>query len=124
MSKISRRIHKTNPNECYIRINPNRLLPSNFIIPDSSTHLYRIGLLNISSNNSVNKSSKYQKYYRYINTIVLSIFFLRSFVSLFQNDDNKKIFKYIGDISAFIPGIRIHFNVMLITVMLISLISH
>jgi hypothetical protein len=124
MSKVLRRVYETNSNENSVHINPYRLLPSKYIIPDSGTHLYRIGLLNIPTNNSVRyKSSKYQKYYRYINSTVLLIFFLRCFVSLFQSDDNKQIFKYIGDISAFIPGIRIHFNVMLITVMLISLIS-
>jgi hypothetical protein len=89
MSNILKRIHKTNPNECSISINPNRLLPTKYIIPDSGTHLYRIGLLNIPTNNSVSKSSKYQKYYRYISTTVLSMFFLRSFVSLFQRDDSK-----------------------------------
>jgi hypothetical protein len=92
--------------------NAKKLLKEDSAVSTAGDHLYLIGLMNQSVNNE-NLSKRKQFFNPKILFIINFAFLLRFIFSLYYNNHsvNMLLFYYIGDFPAFIPGIKIHFNI-------------
>src|ERR1700731_1181934 len=85
-------------------IKPNKLLPDIHRIPNSGLHLYKFGLTNhYIGNNQIKRSLLFNPKFIFImilTDILTSVMFI--------TNEDMDIFFYIGDLTAFIPGLRIH----------------
>src|ERR1700731_1665818 len=85
-------------------IKPNKLLPDIYRIPDAGLHLYKFGLTNhYIGNNQIKRSLIFNPKLIFIinlTEILLSV--------MFVTNEDMDLFFYIGDWTAFIPGLRIH----------------
>jgi hypothetical protein len=90
----------------------NKLLKEDSAVSIAGDHLYLIGLTNQCVNNE-NLSKRKQYFNPKIVFIINFAFLLRFIFSLYyyNHSENMLLFYYIGDFSAFIPGIKIHFNI-------------
>ena len=103
------------------QIQSNKLLPKNLIIPDVGMHLYKIGLTNhYFGNNQIKRSLIHNPMLVFIMALIEV---LVSIISLCNTNQDMDLFYYLGDQSAFIPGVRIHFNIGKVIWFSISLIS-
>src|SRR5260221_734154 len=102
-------------------ININKFLPRSYIIPDAGMHLYKIGLTNYCiGNNEIKRSLIHNPMLVFIMALIEV---LVSIISLCNTNENMDLFYYLGDQSVFIPGIRIHFNIVKVIFYSISPIS-
>ena len=108
-------------NEVRNQIKSNKFLQKNLIIPNAGNHLYKSGLTNYYiGNNQIKRSLIHNPMLVFIMALIEV---LVSIISLCNTNQNMDLFYYLGDFTAFIPGIRIHFNVAKVIYFSISPIS-
>ncbi len=90
----------------------NKLLKEDSAVSIAGDHLYLIGLMNQCVNNE-NLTKRKQFFNPKIVLIINFVLLLRFIFSLYyyNHSENMLLFYYIGDFPAFIPGIKIHFNI-------------
>ena len=100
--------------------NANKRLPKDFIIETAGYHLYALGITNQHFNNLfIQKRNKMNNpIMRFISQLILLI---RCSISIFITD--KEVSFNIGNFLAFIPGININGNLIIVSGTLISIIS-
>ena len=88
-------------------IKPNKLLPDIHRIPNAGLHLYKFGLTNhYIGKNQIKRSLLFNSKLIFIMTlteILTSVMFI--------TNEDMDIFFYVGDWTAFIPGLRIHMTI-------------
>lgn len=95
-------------------IDPNLIIDNDYILLNSvGSHLFKAGL-GVKCRDLNVPTSKFDPYKKYVAAFLYLLFVIRCIISLCHSDQNERLFIYIGDISYFIPGIRIHFNIMAI----------
>jgi hypothetical protein len=103
------------------KFNPDHPLPENMIIKSSGSHLYRFGISNQGVRHYDETDSRFNPKFVFAINLVMCI---KSVISLYYNDEeNEKLFIYVLDFSFFIPGIRIHFNVLAMMLSLLTMLS-
>lgn len=92
----------------------NKVLQSEFVVKDVDHFIYKLGLIR-----QQNESKKY-RLFRYFNTILGLIILVKFWTSIsifilkcHQIDEYKQIIVYLGDLTFYVPKIRIHFNLLL-----------
>ena len=95
-----------------------QLLPKDIVIDYAANNLYRIGLSHFSNGLS--------KRYKYHNTLLIFIVnlqhIIRCIIASLSKDENKNWALYIEDYSYFLNA-RIHVNILMIFIFMISLVS-
>ena len=103
------------------QINPEKVLPLSYVIPHAGMHLYKIGLTNhYFGHNQIKRSLIHNPMLVFIMALIE---ILVSIISLCNTNKNMDLFYYLGDWCAFIPGVRIHFNIAKVIFFSISPIS-
>ena len=97
-------------------IKPNKLLPDIHRIPDAGLHLYKFGLTNhYIGNNQIKRSLIF-------NPKLIFIMALTEILTsvMFITNEDMELFFYIGDWTAFVPGLRIHMTIAKISLFITS----
>lgn len=108
------------------RFNPKLILPENKRLILAGAHLHRIGLTKMKLIEKVDgKMPKMKRINVRFKKFIFLLFGFRSLASLLlinHNDNNLII--YMGDFTAFIPGVQAHVNFSIIVFVFLSLILH
>lgn len=104
------------------KFDPKFPLGPDLAIDSAGLHLYRIRLTRQKVPQYSNDNNNFRRIV--IMMIVYLLCFIRSTVSFCLTDDYMQLFFFMGDWPAFIPGIRYHVNIDIMSVLIVSLYSH
>ena len=95
-------------------INPNKLLPIKYRIPNAGNHMFEYGFIRYRIGDNQTNVSKYNQFNKRIIKLIFLLNIIKFFTSAYIKDTQKyrKILLMIGDVSIGFESIRTHYNIL------------
>jgi len=106
-------------------INPNKLLPLKYRIPNAGNHIYEIGFIRQQIGEYCTNKVKYNLYKRHLLKFIYISHMIKFIITANIRDTHKyrNILIIIGDLSIGLESIRIHYNIFVALLSLFCLLT-